>query len=124
MLNESNRFESYDDRGVQIFRIKGDVTRLSRPIFESIQSAFANAVGGMILFVFDNKAYFNSEGLKILLDLLLTERKKERRFAIVGLSKHFKKIFKMVGIVKLAGIFDSVEEALEDLKELSFVEGN
>ena len=36
--------------------------------------------------------------------------------AIAGVSPHFKKIFKMVGITKFAGIFDNLAEAIEDLK--------
>jgi hypothetical protein len=34
---------------------------------------------------------------------------------ITGLSKHFKKIFGMVGITKLATIFESENDALEGL---------
>jgi hypothetical protein len=36
---------------------------------------------------------------------------------ITGLSDHFRKIFSMVGITKLARLFDSREEAIEALSD-------
>ena len=64
---------------------------------------------------FHEKAYINSEGLKILIQLLAETNKNQQQVGIVGLSEHFKKIFRMVGITKFAKIFDSVNEAMESL---------
>ncbi|PIY21656.1 MAG: anti-sigma factor antagonist, partial [Deltaproteobacteria bacterium CG_4_10_14_3_um_filter_51_14] len=41
--------------------------------------------------------------------------KTKQKVGITGLSEHFKKIFKMVGIARLATIYDSVSEAISAL---------
>ncbi len=50
-----------------------------------------------------------------LSQLLIRARKESQTVGIVGLSDHFKKIFDMVGIAKVARIYDTFEAALEDM---------
>jgi anti-anti-sigma regulatory factor len=41
--------------------------------------------------------------------------KNDQKVGITGLSKHFKKIFNMVGVTKLATIFDTESDAFRGL---------
>ena len=54
-----------------------------------------------------------SDATIVLIQILAQSRKKSQSIGIVGLSEHFKKIFKMVGITKFADIYDSVDDAMK-----------
>jgi len=99
---------------VAIFHIKGDVTRFSKPYFEEAYEQAASAKG--LLLDFETGCYFNSEGFKILIELLAHTSKQGQKVAVTGLSEHFKKLFRMVGITKFATVFGSKEEAMEYLR--------
>ncbi len=99
---------------VTLFDVSGDVNRFSEPFFKDAY-AQVDFQEKKILLKFHEKAYINSEGLKVLIQLLAETNKNQQQVGIVGLSEHFKKIFRMVGITKFANIFGSVKEAMEGL---------
>jgi len=98
---------------VTLFDVSGDVNRFSEPFFKDAYAQVDSQETKQILLKFDEKTYFNSEGIKVLIQLLAETNRKQQQVGIVGLSDHFKKIFRMVGITKFAAIFDSVTEALK-----------
>jgi len=100
---------------VTLFDVGGDVNRFSEPFFKDAYAQVDSQETKKILLMFHEKAYINSEGLKVLIQLLAETNKNQQQVGIVGLSEHFKKIFRMVGITKFAKIFDSVTEAMESL---------
>jgi len=97
------------------FDISGNVNRFSEPFFKDAYAQVDSQETKKILLKFHEKIYINSEGLKVLIQLLAETNKNQQQVGIVGLSEHFKKIFRMVGITKFAKIFDSVKEAMENL---------
>jgi anti-anti-sigma factor len=100
---------------VALLDIKGDVTRTSAPFIEEAFRKRDVEQAPKLLLRFYSTTYFNSEGIKVLIQLLAESKRNQQQVGITGLSKHFKKIFGMVGIKKLATIFNSMGEALEDL---------
>ena len=100
---------------VTIIDISGNVNRFSEPFFKDAYAQVDSQETKKILLKFPEKVYINSEGLKVLIQLLARTNKNQQRVGIVGLSEHFKKIFRMVGITKFAKIFDNTEEALKVL---------
>jgi len=100
---------------VTLFDVSGNVNRFSEPFFKDAYAQVDSQETKKILLKFPQKVYINSEGLKVLIQLLAETNKNQQQVAIVGLSEHFKKIFRMVGITKFAKIFDSVKEAMESL---------
>ncbi len=100
---------------VTLFDVRGDVNRFSEPFFRDAYTQVDSQETKKILLKFDEKTYFNSEGIKVLIQLLAETNRKQQQVGIVGLSDHLKKIFRMVGIIKFAEIFDSVKEAMESL---------
>ncbi len=100
---------------VALFDVSGDVNRFSEPFFKDAYAQVDSQETRKILLMFHEKIYINSEGLKVLIQLLAETNKNQQQVGIVGLSEHFKKIFRMVGITKFAKIFDSVKEAMESL---------
>ena len=100
---------------VTLFDVSGNVNRFSEPFFRDAYAQVDSQETKKILLMFHEKIYINSEGLKVLIQLLAETNKNQQQVGIVGLSEHFKKIFRMVGITKFAKIFDSVKEAMESL---------
>jgi anti-anti-sigma factor len=101
---------------VTIIDISGNVNRFSEPFFKDAYAQVDSQETKKILLKFPEKVYINSEGLKVLIQLLARTNKNQQQVGIVGLSEHFKKIFHMVGITKFAKIFDNTEEALKVLQ--------
>ena len=114
-MGQENEIKIESHGTVTLIDISGDVTRSSEPFFKDAYSQVGTQITKKILLRFHEKTYINSEGLKILIDLLAETNKNQQQVGIVGLSDHFKKIFRMVGIIKFAKIFDSVKEAMESL---------
>jgi anti-anti-sigma factor len=98
---------------VTLFDVSGDVNRFSEPFFKDAYAQVDSQETNKILLKFDEKTYINSEGHKVLIQLLSETNSNQQQVGIVRLSEHFKKIFRMVGITKFAKIFGSVNEALE-----------
>jgi anti-anti-sigma factor len=59
---------------------------------------------------FSPDCYFNSGGIAFLIGITVESKKKGQTVSITGLSDHFKKIFKMVGLTRYVDIYDSVED--------------
>ena len=89
------------------FDISGDVTKFSEPFFRDAYAQVDSRETKKILLKFHEKTYFNSEGLKVLIQFLALANKNQQQVGIVGLSEHFKKIFRMVGITKFAKLSGS-----------------
>jgi anti-anti-sigma regulatory factor len=98
-----------------IFDIRGYVSMDAGPAIEEAYEVIDPETVKNILLRFDEETYFNSEGIKSILEILVEAMKNNQKVGMTGLSKHFKKIFGMVGITKLATIFESEKEALEAL---------
>ncbi len=99
--------------------IKGDITSFSEPYlnqaYEEVDSQHAPE---KILFVFEKDAYINSGGIAVLIQILAKSRRKNQIIGITGITSHFQKIFSMVGITKLAAIYDNLADAYTAMETL------
>lgn len=97
--------------------IKGDITSFSEPYlnqaYEDVDSKHAP---DKILLVFEKDAYINSGGIAVIIQILARTRKKNQFIGITGITGHFKKIFNMVGITKLATLYDTIDDALATME--------
>lgn len=98
---------------VTLFNITGDVTALSESFFYDAYAKANDQGAGKILFQFTKDSYINSGGIALLIQILAETHKNNQISGITGLSDHFKKIFNMVDITKLARIYDTVDDAVE-----------
>ena len=98
-----------------VFDIRGYVSMDAGPAIEEAYEIIDSETVKSVLLRFDEETYFNSEGIKSILEILVEAMKNGQKVGITGLSKHFKKIFSMVGVSKLATIFESEKDALESL---------
>ena len=100
---------------VTLFDIKGDVTAFSEPFLKEVYNNANDEGANKILLKFEEDAYINSGGIAVLIQLLAETKRNNQQIGITGLSDHFKKIFNMVGITKFAQIYNTREEALENM---------
>ena len=101
--------------GVTLLDVKGDVTSGSEGVFNDTYRNLDTGSTPTILLKFDEGAYINSGGIAVLIQMLAETQRNNQKVGITGLSEHFKKIFKMVGITKFANIYPSVDEAVQNL---------
>ena len=115
MNPNANEIHIFDKGTVTVLDIKGDITAFSEAAFREAYEK-ANEQGAVnILLEIEKEAYINSGGIAVLIQILAHTRRKNQRVGITGISDHFKKIFKMVGIIKFADIFDSHDAAIQAL---------
>ena len=100
---------------VALFDVMGDVTVSSEPFLKEAYQNISDQGTAKILLKFSEDTYINSGGIAVLIQLLAETKKRSQVIGITGLSDHFKKIFKMVGITKFAEIYPSVDEGLKSL---------
>ena len=98
-----------------VLNVKGDVTSASENLFNESYSGLDPANENTLLIKFEENAYINSGGIAVLIQILAESQRKSQKVGLTGLSDHFQKIFKMVGITRFAEIYPSVEEAAQNL---------
>ncbi len=108
-------FELHGD--VTLFDIQGDITSFSEPFMNDAYRNASDQGAGKILLKIDRDTYINSGGIAVLINLLTLTHQKNQVVGITGVSDHYKKILKMVGITKFAEIHDSVENALQIMSD-------
>jgi anti-anti-sigma regulatory factor len=115
MLAHTTEISLERQGSLTVFDIRGYVSMDAGPAIEEAYEIIDPDTGKTILLRFDEETYFNSEGIKSILEILVEAMKNDQKVGITGLSKHFKKIFGMVGVSKLATIFDNESDAFQGL---------
>lgn len=100
---------------VVVIHLTGDVTATSKAFFDEVYANEDVKGTQKILLKFKPEAYINSGGIALLIQLFAETIKKGKKIGITGVSDHFSKIFKMVGITKFAALYPSQEEGLKQL---------
>ncbi|MBI4530727.1 MAG: STAS domain-containing protein [Candidatus Latescibacteria bacterium] len=95
--------------------IAGDVTAFAEEkLTQAYQSASEKGTRKIVL-NFKEDAYINSAGIAIIIGIATESRRKEDAVVIVQPSKHFQKIFSMIGLTRYLKIFENEREALSGL---------
>ena len=114
MMPQTNQFQLEHQNDITLLHIQGDITSQSETVInDAYKEADDSGATQKLLIQFEEDAYINSGGIAVLIQILAHTHKKNQRVGITGLSDHFKKIFNMVGIAKFAGIYNTVEDAIE-----------
>jgi len=90
--------------------VVGDLTASAE---RDMDAAYQKACGydpRNILLKFDGKSRINSAGIAIVINLVIESKESDREIFITGVSKHFQKIFELVGLTKYTTIVESEEE--------------
>jgi anti-anti-sigma factor len=114
-MSEEIQVSVRDAGAATIIDLVGDVTTFAEEaINQAYQSASADGATN-IVFNFRENDYINSAGIAILIGVVTEARKRDQKLLMTGLSPHFQKIFRMVGLTQYADLYPSVEDALASL---------
>jgi len=115
-MKENTDIKLQQQGDITIMNIRGDITSYSESIFKEAYQQIIDQDARKIIFKIEKFAYINSGGIALIIQTLYKIKENNQLAAIAGVSPHFNKIFNMVGITKFAAIFDTLDEAIEELE--------
>ena len=101
---------------IPIINIQGDLTfdadsGVKRVYSELIEKFPMNK----IIINFERTKYINSSGIATLINIIQNTNDRNGKIAFVGMSNHFQKVMDIVGITDFVHIYDTNNEAAENL---------
>src|SRR6476661_3035175 len=112
-MSDELQTEVRDLPQASVIDLSGDVTSFADSrLHASFNDASAQGKKFIIL-NFAGVEYINSAGIATIISILAEARQRAQQLLIVGLSEHYRKIFRMVGVARYAEILDSERQALE-----------
>ncbi len=98
---------------VAIIDLVGDVTTFAEEKINSAYNQVTSEGAKHILLNFRQNDYINSAGIAILIGIVTEVNRNSQKLAVSGLSQHFQKIFRMVGLAQYADIYQDEDEAIK-----------
>ena len=102
--------------GLAIIQFSGDVTTFAE---DAARDAYREAVrdgGHNVALDFSTCEYINSAGIAAIIGVVTEARRQSRRMLVFGLSPHYQKIFRMVGLADYVEMCATEAEALQRVK--------
>ena len=99
---------------IPVIDIKGDVTAVTGVEVKNAYETLTQEGSMKIVCHFEPACYINSGGLAFFIEIASESRKKKQQVCICGLSDHFLKIFKMVGLTRCFEIHTCQEDAIKN----------
>jgi anti-anti-sigma factor len=90
--------------------IIGALTASAEDEMDKVIQKTSTCKADKILVVFDGSSRINSAGIAIMINLVIKSQENDRKVFIMGVSKHFRKIFELVGLTRYATIVNSEDE--------------
>jgi anti-anti-sigma factor len=95
-----------------IIDMKGEVTSLAdQTLNVLVNSAVVEGVKHVV-FNFTDVSYINSSGIAVLIGIVTSLASRGVAFNVYGLTPHFKKIFRMIGLTQYVKVLGSEADAL------------
>jgi len=115
-MTKKKKVRTYILNELPIVEISGDFSRESAQELVSAYGEITDKNIHKMILRLNEETYFNSESIKTLIDIMVDAKNKGIEVGITGLSDHFDKIFRMVGIDKLAVFYKTLGGALDAMK--------
>lgn len=112
MQKEINLSVIYED-GTAIISIGGEVTAVTGEEVKKVYDTSSEEGAMNFVLHFDQDCYLNSGGLAFLMDIATESKKKKQAVCVCGLSDHFKKIFKMLGLTRCFETFQCEDDKIK-----------
>ena len=97
---------------VAIIDLKGEVTSFADETINSLVHTTVNEGFQKIIFNFTDVGYINSSGIAILIGIVTGPASNDVTFRVYGLTPHFKKIFRMIGLTQYVKVLGTEEDAI------------
>jgi anti-anti-sigma factor len=112
MLDDDLNVHIREREGVAIIDLIGDVTTFAEEKITNAYNEVSRKGARNILLNFRQNDYINSAGIAILIGIVTEVNRSNQRLAMSGLSQHFQKIFRMVGLAQYVDIYQDEDEAI------------
>ncbi len=119
MLEDELTVSTRERDGVAIIDLSGDVTTFAEDKINNAYREVTSKGARNVLLNFRQNDYINSAGIAILIGIVTEVTRNDQKLAFSGLSQHFQKIFRMVGLAQYAEIYQDEQEALAAFKARS-----
>jgi anti-anti-sigma factor len=102
--------------GVAVIDLVGDVTTFAEEKINAAYQEITKQGSRYVLLNFRQNDYINSAGIAILIGIVTEVNRNSQRLGFSGLSQHFQKIFRMVGLAQYADIYQNEDEGVRGFK--------
>jgi anti-sigma B factor antagonist len=101
--------------GVSVIDLHGEMTAFSeQKLIDAYQQV--SGVGSQIIILnFKSLEYMNSSGIGLLIMILVRANRSRQKLVASGLDEHYKMIFELTRLNEAIQVYETVQEALEDL---------
>jgi len=99
-----------------IIQFSGDVTTFAEDVVQNAYREVSREGGRNVALDFSVCNYINSAGIAVIIGMVTEVRRQGRRVLVFGLSSHYQKIFRMVGLADYVEICATEDEALRRVK--------
>ena len=107
-----------DDGDYKLVKFTGDLDKAG---LEAVKDQLDKLVDSLeekrIVFDFTDLNFINSEGIGFLMTLHIRLTKKEKDLIIVGAADHVYDVLKVIGLINVIKIFNTMTEFKESIKE-------
>lgn len=99
--------------GLAIIQFTGDVTTFAEEVVQDAYREASRASVRNIALDFTACEYINSAGIAVVISVVTEARRKGHGVYAFGLSSHYQKLFRMVGLTDYIAICESEADALK-----------
>ena len=100
----------HEEKDYVMIEVIGDLTATAEKDMDAAYQEACTHNPKNILLKFDGKSRINSAGIAIVINLVIESKENDCQVYIIGVSKHFRKIFELVGLTRFTTIVESAEE--------------
>lgn len=111
-MSDEIQVSVWTEGSATVIDLVGDVTTFAEEAINQAYQGASSEGATNIIFNFRENDYINSAGIAILIGVVTEARKRDQKLLMTGLSAHFQKIFRMVGLTQYADLFPTVKDAL------------
>lgn len=104
------KIEVHKGDSLATIEVLGDLTASAEKDMDAAYKRVCDNDLKNILLKFDGKSRINSAGIAIVINLVIQSQEEGYKVFITGVSKHFRKIFELVGLTKYTTIVESEQE--------------
>ena len=101
---------------LSVIQFDGDVTTFAEDTAREAYHEATRNGGRNLALDFSACEYINSAGIAVIIGLVTEARRQDQRVFVFGLTPHYQKIFRMVGLADYVELCASEEEALQRIK--------
>jgi len=109
-MGKGLKIVAHQEEWVEIIELSGEITKSDEVLPEEILSQDSGIRA--LVFDFTGVNYINSAGISLLIRLVRMVREKSVAVLAYGLSDHYQKIFKMVGLSNYLYLYPNESAAL------------